>query len=105
MWLIGACNRLDRQRWERCWHFGQSWPMHIQRIQGGIDRLVSQLAQSYHWLERDYIDLADHRLDCLWIVGFTKSLAREVGRRNIRVNVVCPGLVASPMTESMPDAS
>ncbi len=37
------------------------------------------------------------------IVGFTKSLAREVASRNITVNAVAPGLIATEMTESMPD--
>jgi 3-oxoacyl-[acyl-carrier protein] reductase len=32
------------------------------------------------------------------IIAFTKSLAREVGRFNIRVNAVCPGVVLSPMS-------
>jgi 3-oxoacyl-[acyl-carrier protein] reductase len=32
------------------------------------------------------------------VIAFTKSLAREVGRFNIRVNAVCPGVVPSPMS-------
>jgi 3-oxoacyl-[acyl-carrier protein] reductase len=32
------------------------------------------------------------------IIAFTKSLAREVGRFNVRVNAVCPGVVPSPMS-------
>lgn len=32
------------------------------------------------------------------IIAFTKSLSREVGRFNIRVNAVCPGVVPSPMS-------
>ena len=33
------------------------------------------------------------------LVGMTKSLAREVGGRGITVNAVCPGFVATKMTE------
>jgi 3-oxoacyl-[acyl-carrier protein] reductase len=33
------------------------------------------------------------------LVGMTKSLAREVGARGITVNAVCPGFVATRMTE------
>jgi 3-oxoacyl-[acyl-carrier protein] reductase len=36
------------------------------------------------------------------IIGFTKSLAREVGSRNITVNVVAPGFVATDMTAQLP---
>jgi 3-oxoacyl-[acyl-carrier protein] reductase len=34
------------------------------------------------------------------LVGMTKSLAREVGSRGITVNAVCPGFVATRMTEA-----
>jgi 3-oxoacyl-[acyl-carrier protein] reductase len=36
------------------------------------------------------------------IIGFSKSLAREVGSRNITVNVVAPGFVATDMTSQLP---
>lgn len=35
------------------------------------------------------------------LIGFTKSLAREVGRKGITANVVAPGFVATAMTESL----
>jgi len=37
------------------------------------------------------------------IIGFTKSLARELGSRNIRANVVVPGYVKTALTEVLPD--
>lgn len=36
------------------------------------------------------------------IIGFSKSLAREVGSRNITVNVVAPGFIATDMTAKLP---
>ncbi len=36
------------------------------------------------------------------IIGFTKSLAREVGSRNITVNVVAPGFIETDMTAQLP---
>jgi 3-oxoacyl-[acyl-carrier protein] reductase len=38
------------------------------------------------------------------IIGFSKSLAREVGSRNITVNVVAPGFIDTDMTRVLPDA-
>jgi 3-oxoacyl-[acyl-carrier protein] reductase len=32
------------------------------------------------------------------VIAFTKALSREVGRFNIRVNAVCPGVIPSPMS-------
>jgi 3-oxoacyl-[acyl-carrier protein] reductase len=36
------------------------------------------------------------------ILGFTRSLSREVGMRGINVNAICPGLIETPMTELIP---
>ena len=35
------------------------------------------------------------------IIGFGKSLAREVGTRNITVNTIAPGFIASDMTDAL----
>ena len=35
------------------------------------------------------------------IIGFTKSAARELGRYNINVNVICPGITATEMTDKL----
>jgi 3-oxoacyl-[acyl-carrier protein] reductase len=37
------------------------------------------------------------------VIGFTKSVARELASRNISVNCVAPGLITSAMTESLPE--
>ncbi len=38
------------------------------------------------------------------LIGFTKSLAQEVGSRNITVNCIAPGFIDTDMTRSLPDA-
>ena len=37
------------------------------------------------------------------IVGFTRVLAREVGRQGIRVNAIAPGAIASPAVDDLTD--
>ena len=37
------------------------------------------------------------------IIGFTKALARELGSRNVRANVVVPGYVKTQLTDVLPE--
>ena len=37
------------------------------------------------------------------IIGFTKSIARELGSRNVRANVVAPGYITTRLTDVLPD--
>jgi len=37
------------------------------------------------------------------VIGMTKTWAKELGRKGIRANAVCPGFVATPILKQMPD--
>ena len=37
------------------------------------------------------------------IIGFTKSVAKEIGSRNIRCNAIAPGFIITEMTEKLPE--
>jgi 3-oxoacyl-[acyl-carrier protein] reductase len=39
------------------------------------------------------------------LIGLTKSLAREIGSRNITVNAVAPGFIPTALTETLPKAT
>ena len=38
------------------------------------------------------------------LIGFTKSLAQEVGSRNITINCIAPGFIDTDMTKALPEA-
>ncbi|KAI1001788.1 hypothetical protein K3495_g6418 [Podosphaera aphanis] len=46
-------------------------------------------------------NLFHHRADIFTVIGLTRSLAAELGERNIRVNVILPGYINTDMTEAM----
>jgi len=37
------------------------------------------------------------------VIGFTKTWAKELGRKGIRTNAVCPGFIATPIITAMPE--
>jgi 3-oxoacyl-[acyl-carrier protein] reductase len=37
------------------------------------------------------------------IIGFTKTIARELGSRNIRCNAIAPGFILTEMTDKLPE--
>lgn len=38
------------------------------------------------------------------MIGFSKALAQEIASRNITVNCIAPGFIATPMTDELPEA-
>lgn len=54
--------------------------------------------------ERGKFGQANYAASKAGLIGFARSVARETGRFGIRVNVVAPGLIETPMTDALPEA-
>lgn len=75
-----AVRQMMRQRWGRI--------INISSVSG----LMGQVGQ------------ANYAASKAGLIGFTKSLARELGARGITANVIAPGFVATDMTADLDEA-
>jgi 3-oxoacyl-[acyl-carrier protein] reductase len=70
-------------------------PMMKKRT-GAIVNLSSVVGVHGNWGQTNYA------ASKAGIIGFTKSLARELGSRNVRANVVAPGYIRTQLTDVLP---
>jgi 3-oxoacyl-[acyl-carrier protein] reductase len=68
----------------------------LQRRKGAIVNLTSVSAMAGNAGQANYAAAK------AGVIGMTRSLAREVGRRSIRVNCVAPGFIDTDMTKVLP---
>jgi 3-oxoacyl-[acyl-carrier protein] reductase len=69
----------------------------MRRRSGSIVNISSIVGLHGNWGQTNYA------ASKAGIIGFTKALARELGSRNIRANVVVPGYVKSRLTDVLPE--
>jgi 3-oxoacyl-[acyl-carrier protein] reductase len=69
----------------------------MKRRSGAIVNVSSIVGVHGNWGQTNYA------ASKAGIIGFTKSLARELGSRNIRANVVAPGYVRTQLTDVLPE--
>ena len=69
----------------------------MKRRSGSIVNISSIVGLHGNWGQTNYA------ASKAGIIGFTKALARELGSRNVRANVVVPGYVKSRLTDVLPD--
>jgi 3-oxoacyl-[acyl-carrier protein] reductase len=69
----------------------------MRRRSGSIVNLSSIVGLRGNWGQTNYA------ASKAGIIGFTKSLARELGSRGVRANVVAPGYVKTRLTEVIPE--
>jgi 3-oxoacyl-[acyl-carrier protein] reductase len=69
----------------------------MRRRSGAIVNVSSIVGVHGNWGQTNYA------ASKAGIIGFTKSLARELGSRNVRANVVAPGYVRTRLTDVLPE--
>ena len=71
--------------------------MALKQKSGSIINIVSVVGQMGNAGQTNY------SASKAGLIGFTKSLAKETAKRNVRVNAVAPGFVSTPMTDKLTD--
>jgi 3-oxoacyl-[acyl-carrier protein] reductase len=69
----------------------------MKRRAGSIVNISSIVGLRGNWGQTNYSSSK------AGIIGFTKSLARELGSRGVRANVVAPGYVKTRLTDELPE--
>jgi len=73
-------------------------PGMVRQRYGRIINISSVVAQAGNPGQANYV------ASKAGLIGLTKAVAAEVARRNITVNAVAPGFIATPMTDRLPEA-
>jgi 3-oxoacyl-[acyl-carrier protein] reductase len=69
----------------------------MKRRAGAIVNISSIVGVHGNWGQTNYA------ASKAGIIGFTKSLARELGSRGVRANVVAPGYITTALTDAIPE--
>jgi 3-oxoacyl-[acyl-carrier protein] reductase len=68
-------------------------------VDKGYGRIIN--ISSMSWLGN--IGQANYAAAKAGVIGFTKTLARELAKYNVTVNAICPGFIDTPMTRAVPE--
>merc|ERR1711935_680045 len=71
--------------------------MKDNKLQGSIVNIASIVGRTGN------VGQANYTASKAGVIGFTKTAAKELGRFGIRVNVILPGFIETPMTDVIPE--
>jgi len=102
----GVLWKLDPEAWhetlqvnlDSAFHLCRAAVPHLRAAGGGSIVLVSSING-----ERGKFGQTAYAASKAGLHGLGRSLARETGRFGVRVNIVAPGMIRTPMTAALPD--
>jgi 3-oxoacyl-[acyl-carrier protein] reductase len=103
----GLAMRMSDEQWDRVMQVNAGGafkmsravlPAFLKRRAGSIVNIVSVSALHGN------AGQANYSASKAAVIGMTRSLAKEVAKRNVRINAVAPGFIETDMTKVLPDA-
>jgi 3-oxoacyl-[acyl-carrier protein] reductase len=98
--------KMTEEQWDRVININLKGPFNC--IQGVVEQMITQgsgVIINISSIVALYgnVGQTNYAATKSGLIGITKTLAKELGRKGIRVNAVAPGFIYTPMTASIPE--
>ena len=98
--------KMTEEQWDRVININLKGPFNC--IQGVVEQMIAQgsgviINISSVVALYGNVGQTNYSATKSGLIGITKTLAKELGRKGIRVNAVAPGFIITPMTASVPE--
>ena len=98
--------RMDEEKWDKVidvnlkgvFNYSKHVSSYMMRQRSGVIINISSIVGIYGNAAQ-----ANYAASKAGIIGLTKSLAKELGKRGIRAVAVTPGFIETPMTKNLPE--
>lgn len=98
--------KMTEEQWDRVININLKGPFNC--IQGVVEQMITQgsgviINISSVVALYGNVGQTNYAATKSGLIGITKTLGKELGRKGIRVNAVAPGFIITPMTASVPE--